>query len=170
MYKRQDYLQVNLEPSILVSNIGHSWSEATESLKRAETLDDVDGIKITKIISLIDLFGKNFSIFASNEVLENSLNISKTKLQKTLKSLEDKKIIIYRKFKSAYSLFSGSDINLDELSENNKSKINNDYEIILSQLPPLQPIVAKRHYFETGTQRIYPVSYTHLTLPTSPKV
>ena len=44
---------------------------------------------------------------------------------------------------------------LDELSENNKSKINNDYEIILSQLPPLQPIVAKRHYFETGTQRIY---------------
>ena len=150
-----DYLQVNLEPSILVSNIGHSWSEATESLKRAETLDDVDGIKITKIISLIDLFGKNFSIFASNEVLENSLNIGKTKLQKTLKSLEDKKIIIYRKFKSAYSLFSGSDINLDELSENNKSKINNDYEIILSQLPPLQPIVAKRHYFETGTQRIY---------------
>ena len=43
-----DYLQVNLEPSILVSNIGHSWSEATESLKRAETLDDVDCIKITK--------------------------------------------------------------------------------------------------------------------------
>ena len=103
----------------------------------------MDGIKITKIISLIDLFGKNFSIFASNEVLENSLNIGKTKLQKTLKSLEDKKIIIYRKFKSAYSLFSGSDINLDELSENNKSKINNDYDIILSQLPPLQPIVAK---------------------------
>ena len=87
--------------------------------------------------------------------MENSLNIGKTKLQKTLKNLEDKKIIIYRKFKSAYSLFSGSDINLDELSENNKSKINNDYEIILSQLPPLQPIVAKRHYFETGTQRIY---------------
>ena len=42
-------------------------------------------IKITKIISLIDLFGKNFSIFASNEVLENSLNIGKTKLQKIVK-------------------------------------------------------------------------------------
>ena len=54
--------------------------------KRAETLDDVDGIKIAKIISLIDLFGKNFSMFASNEILENSLNISKTKLQKTLKT------------------------------------------------------------------------------------
>ena len=72
-----------------------------------------------------------------------------------LKNLEDKKIVIFRKFKNAYSLFSGSDINLDELSELNKTKIKNDYEIILSQLPPLQPIVAKRHYFETGTQRIF---------------
>ena len=51
--------------------------------------------------------------------------------------------------------FSGSDINIDELSDLNKSKIKNDYEIILSQLPYLQPIVAKRHFFKTGTQRIY---------------
>ncbi len=150
-----DYLQVNLEPSILVSNIGHAWSEATESIRRAEVLDDKDGIKITKIISLIDLFGKNSSLFATNEIIENSLSLSKNKLEKTLKNLEDKKIVIFRKFKNAYSLFSGSDINLDELSELNKTKIKNDYEIILSQLPPLQPIVAKRHYFETGTQRIF---------------
>jgi hypothetical protein len=144
-----------LEPSILVSNIGHAWSEASESIRRAEVLDDKDGIKITKIISLIDLFGKNSSLFATNEIIENSLCLSKSKLEKTLKNLEDKKIVIFRKFKNAYSLFSGSDINLDELSELNKTKIKNDYEIILSQLPPLQPIVAKRHYFETGTQRIF---------------
>ena len=150
-----DYLQVNLEPSILVSNIGHAWSEATESIRRAETLDEADSIKITKVISLIDLFGKNFSLFSSKEILENSLNITKSKLDDILKKLEDKKIIIFRKFKNAYSLYSGSDINLDELSELNKTKIKNDYEIILSQLPALQPIVAKRHFFETGTQRIF---------------
>ena len=146
---------MNLEPSILVSNIGHAWSEATESIRRAETLDEADSIKITKVISLIDLFGKNFSLFSSKEIIENSLNITKSKLDDILKKLEDKKIIIFRKFKNAYSLFSGSDINLDELSELNKTKIKNDYEIILSQLPALQPIVAKRHFFETGTQRIF---------------
>ena len=150
-----DYLQVNLEPSILVSNIAHSWSEAADSIRRAEVLDDKDSIKITKIISLIDLFGKNLSIFPSLEILENSTDISKSKLKNILKNLEDKKIIIFRKFKKAYVLFSGSDINIDELSEHNKAKIKNDYEIILSQLPSLQPIVAKRHFFETGTQRIF---------------
>ena len=65
-----DYLQINLEPSILVSNIAHSWSEATDSIKRAEVLDDKDSIKIAKIISLIDLFGKNLSLFPSVEILE----------------------------------------------------------------------------------------------------
>ena len=52
-------------------------------------------------------------------------------------------------------MFSGSDINLDEITEANKAKIVNDNEIILSQLPNLQPVIAKRHFFETGTQRIF---------------
>jgi hypothetical protein len=148
-----DYLQMNLEPSILVSNIGHLWAEAAESIRRAEALDDKESIKLAKIISLIDLFGKNISLFSSKEVLENSLNSNKLSI--ILKNLEDKKVIIYRKFKKAYSLYSGSDINLNEVTELNKSKIANDYDIILSQLPNLQPIIAKRHFFKTGTQRIF---------------
>ena len=63
-----DYLQVNLEPSILVSNIGQAWSEASVSIRRAESLDDEDVIKITKCISLIDLFGKNISLFPTKEI------------------------------------------------------------------------------------------------------
>ena len=150
-----DYLQVNLEPSIIVSNIGQAWSEAADSIRRAESLDDKEVIKVTKCISLIDLFGKNISLFPSKEILLNCLDISQNKLTKILKDLENKKIIVFRKFKNAYALFSGSDIDLNELTELNKSKIKDDYDIILSQLPLLQPIVAKKHFHETGTQRIY---------------
>jgi len=150
-----DYLQVNLEPSIIVSNIGQAWSEAADSIRRAESLDDKEVIKVAKCISLIDLFGKNISLFPSKEILSNCLDISQNKLTKILKDLENKKIIVFRKFKNAYALFSGSDIDLDELTELNKSKIRDDYDIILSQLPQLQPIVAKKHFHETGTQRIY---------------
>ena len=150
-----DYLQVNLEPSILVSNIGQAWSEAADSIRRAESLDDKDVIKVTKCISMIDLFGKNISLFPSKEILSYALDLSQNKLNKILKDLENKKIIVFRKFKDAYALFSGSDIDLDEVTELNKSKIKDDYEIILSQLPQLQPIVAKKHFHETGTQRIF---------------
>jgi len=150
-----DYLQVNLEPSILVSNIGQAWSEAVDSIRRAESLDDKDVIKVTKCISLLDLFGKNISLFPSKEILSNSLDLSQNKLNKILSDLENKKIVVFRKFKNAYALFSGSDIDLDEVTELNKSKIKDDYDIILSQLPQLQPIVAKKHFHEKGTQRIF---------------
>src|SRR6056300_378501 len=158
-----DYLQVNLEPSILVSNIGQAWSEAVDSIRRAESLDDEDLIKVTKCISLLDLFGKNISLFPSNEILSNSLNLSQNKLNKILNDLENKKIVVFRKFKNAYALFSGSDIDLDEVTELNKSKIKDDYDIILSQLPQLQPIVAKKHFHEKGTQRIFQRFYLVLT-------
>ena len=85
----------------------------------------------------------------------NILDKEKVDIANTLAALENKKIIIYRKFKKAYSLFSGSDINLDEVVEVNKSKISGDTEIVLSQLPSLQPVVTKRHFHKTGTQRIY---------------
>ena len=52
-------------------------------------------------------------------------------------------------------MFSGSDIDLDDVTELNKSKIKDDYDIILSELPQLQPIVAKKHFHRTGTQRIF---------------
>ena len=37
-----------------------------------------------------------------------------------------------------------------------------DYDIILSELPQLQPIVAKKHFHRTGTQRIYQSEFSHL--------
>ena len=139
----------------MVSNIGHAWSEATQAIRRAEVTDDEKSIKIAKIIALVDLFGKNLSLFSSKEILMHALNQEKTNIKNTLSLLEDKKIIIYRNFKKAYSLFSGSDIDLDQVVELNKSKISGDTEIILSQLPTLQPIITKRHFHETGTLRIY---------------
>ena len=150
-----DYLSLNLEPSILSSNLGHAWAEASEAIRRTETLDDAQSIAITKMITLIDLFGKNLSLNATKDVLKTSGNLENSSLEKKLTNLEEKKIIIYRKFKKAYALFSGSDINLDEITEANKAKIIDDTDIILSQLPDLQPVIAKRHFFETGTQRLF---------------
>ena len=149
-----DYLSNNLEPSILASNIGHAWSEASEAIRRAETLDDADSIKLAKAITLVDLFGKNISLNASKEILATCVD-SKVNITKKLLELENKKIVIFRKFKKAYALFSGSDIDLDDLTKINKQKIIDDHDIILSQLPSLTPAIAKKHFHETGTQRLF---------------
>ena len=94
------------------------------------------------------MFGKNISLFPSKEILSYALDLSQNKLSKILKDLENKKIIVFRKFKDAYALFSGSDIDLDEVTELNKSKIKDDYDIILSQLPQLQPLLLKNIFMK----------------------
>ena len=96
---------MNLEPSILVSNIGQAWSEASVSIRRAESLDDEDVIKITKCISLIDLFGKNISLFPTKEILSNSLEIPLNKLNKILKDLENKKLLFLENLKMLMHYF-----------------------------------------------------------------
>ena len=87
-------------------------------------------------------------------MLATCLN-SKTNITKKLQELEKKKVVIFRKFKKAYALFSGSDIDLDDLTKINKQKIVDDHEIILSQIPALTPAIAKKHFHETGTQRLF---------------
>ena len=150
-----DYLQLNLEPSILVSNIGSQWSEASEAVRRAEAIDNKQTIKLAKAIALIDLFGKNLSLNATKEVLYDTLPDTKNEIDEYLTSLEDKKIIVFRKFKKAYALYSGSDINLDEIVQQNKTQIQTDYPIILSQIPELPPVIAKRHLHQFGSLRIF---------------
>ena len=50
---------------------------ATEAIRRAEVTDDNNGIKIAKAMALIDLFGKNLSLFSSKEILTNILDKEK---------------------------------------------------------------------------------------------
>ena len=150
-----DYLQSNFEPSILVSPIGHQWSEAADAVRRSEASDNRQVVKLSKAIAMIDLFGKGLSIFASKDILYDTLPDTKNEIDEYLSVLEEKKIIIFRKFKKAYVLFSGSDINLDEIVEQNKAQIKNDHSIILSQIPEIAPVIAKRHLHQTGALRLY---------------
>lgn len=150
-----DYLQANLESSILVSPIGHNWAEASEAIRRSETTDNKKAIKLAKAIALLDIFGKSSSLNATKDILYDVLEDTKSQIDELLTILEDKKIIIYRKFKKAFSLFSGSDINIDEAVEQNKAQISGDYQIILSQIPELPPVIAKKHLHQFGSLRLF---------------
>ena len=55
--------------------------------------DDSNSIKIAKAIAMVDLFGKNISLFSSKEILINTLDKEKVDIANTLAALENKKII-----------------------------------------------------------------------------
>lgn len=150
-----DYLRSNLEPAILASPDGHRWSQAVEAVERAEakTGDDLL-VAMIKNIAVIDLF-RNGSGLAADLTVIASLFYRRpaVELEAALQKLSDLKVVLYKSYTGAWSVFEGSDFDIDAaITQALAASPGIDYNR-LAQLMGLYPVVAKRHYHETGSMR-----------------
>lgn len=150
-----DYLRSNLEPAILASPDGHRWSQAVEAVERAEakTGDDLL-VEMIKNIAVIDLF-RNGSGLAADAAVISSLFYQRpaAELDAALKKLSDLKVALFKSYTGAWSVFEGSDFDIDAaIAQALAASSGIDYAR-LAQLMGLHPVVAKRHYHETGSMR-----------------
>lgn len=149
-----DYLRVNLEPSILASPDGHRWALAAEVIERCEAMggDDLH-LRILKVLAVIGMFQDRSTLGGSHALLKLVFPDDVAAIERKLEDLGRWSFVIYRKFSDTYSIYEGSDFDIDtavekalqNLGEVNASVFNKQFE--------LQPIVAKRHYHETGALR-----------------
>ncbi|HEJ3201152.1 TPA: ATP-binding protein [Pseudomonas aeruginosa] len=150
-----DYLRSNLEPAILASPDGHRWSQAVEAVERAEAkTGDQLQVSLIKNIAVIDLF-RNGSGLAADAAVISALFHDKTRkeIDAALKKLSELKVILYKSYTGAWSVFEGSDFDIDAaIAQALTISPGIDYAR-LAQLMGLHPVVAKRHYHETGSMR-----------------
>jgi len=155
-----DYLRANLEPSILASPDGHRWALATEALERCEaTGGDTLHIGLLKTIAIIDLFKERSGLVANFELLRSCFpSTSATRLQNALSRLDGGCFTIFKKFLGAHAIFAGSDFDIDRAVRTALKEIDEIDFVALKTLAGLQPILAKRHYHETGALRWFGVN------------
>ncbi len=150
-----DYLRSNLEPAILASPDGHRWSQAVEAVERAEVkTGDPLLVSLIKNIAIIDLF-RNGSGLAADTAVIGALFYDRTadELDVALKKLATLKVALYKTYTSAWSVFEGSDFDIDAAIAQALSATSGVDYSRLAQLMGLHPVVAKRHYHETGSMR-----------------
>lgn len=150
-----DYLRANLEPAILASSDGHRWSQAVEAVERAEArTGDAFLVSLIKNIAVIDLF-RNGSGLAAEKAVIASLFDGKApeELDAALDKLSTLKVILFKSYIGSWSVFEGSDFDIDAaITQALAASPSVDYGR-LTQLIGLHPVVAKRHYHETGSMR-----------------
>lgn len=150
-----DYLRSNLEPAILASPDGHRWSQAVEAVERAEAkTGDPLLVDLIKNIAVIDLF-RNGSGLAADAAVIGALFYDKAReeLDAALQKLSALKVALYKSYIGAWSIFEGSDFDIDAaIAQALAASPGVDYAS-LAQLMGLHPVVAKRHYHETGSMR-----------------
>lgn len=160
-----DYLRTNLEPSILASPDGHRWALAAEALERCESIGgDAYHIKLLKSIAIIDLFKERSGLVANFELLCLCLSDSSPKDIKTaLSDLDKWSFTIFKKYLDAHAIFAGSDFDIDQAVRAALEEIDEIDFRLLKSLADLQPVLAKRHYHDTGALRWFDVN----TVPVS---
>ncbi len=150
-----DYLRSNLEPAILASADGHRWSQAVEAVERAEAkTGDALLVAILKNIAVIDLFRNGSGLAADDTVIESLFYPRQSsEIKAALKKLSSLKVALFKNYTGAWSVFEGSDFDIDAaIAQALATSPGIDYSR-LSQLMGLHPVVAKRHYHETGSMR-----------------
>ena len=154
-----DYLRINLEPSILASPDGHRLALAIDALERCEgSGGDQLHLRILKVIAVVNMFSDRSGLGASQRLLELALQgHDSEEIENALQDLKHWSLVIYRKFEDAYSIFEGSDFDVDDAVRQALESIGEVDFTALNALAGLQPIIAKRHYHETGALRWFDV-------------
>lgn len=149
-----NYLKANLEPAITVSNDSHRWAVATEAVERAEAKGGQLHASIVKNIAIIDLFKNGSGLAADNELLKTIYpTLSHKELNTILADLSEWKVIIFRKFNDAWSIFEGSDFDIEAATTEVKAQVTSFDPSEIADIANFHPVVAKRHLHLTGTLR-----------------
>lgn len=159
-----DYLRANLEPSILASPDGHRWALAAEAIERCESIGgDALHIRLLKTIAVIDLFKERSGLVPSFALLRACFpETSENALRQALDQLDSWSFTLFKKFLAAYAIYAGSDFDIDEAVRDELAEADFVDSSSLKRLANLQPVLAKRHFHETGTQRWYEVNVAPL--------
>jgi hypothetical protein len=160
-----DYLRANLEPSILASPDGHRWALAAEAVARCESVGgEALHVRLLKTIALVDLFKERAGLVPSFDLLKICESLESDRaVQDALADLSKWSLITFRKFTNAYAIFEGSDFDIDAAVETALQEIREIDFGGLRRLAGLQPLLAKRHYHETGALRWFDINLVPLS-------
>ena len=160
-----DYLRINLEPSILVSPDGHRWAQAADALGRCEAQGGTElHLRLLKVIALTDLLKERSRLPASPALLELALSeVGTNMIEKALEDVGRWSLVAFRKFADAWTIFEGSDFDIDLAVEEDAREATGTVGEALERLATFRPMVAKRHYHATGALRWFDVRVAPLS-------
>ena len=153
-----DYLRTNLEPSIMASPDGHRWASAVDALERCHAMGGGGQLlRVLKTIALVGILRERSGLAVSSKLLRLALHdCGADEIAGALARLQEWSLVIYRKFDDSYSVFDGSDFDVEHAVSQAMESADVDFGR-LEALAGLQPVVAKRHYHETGALRWFDV-------------
>ena len=163
-----DYLNIAHGNRLYTSQIGKKWAEIEFAINRLPD-PSVMMVKLIKTIGILNAAGEvTHNLKASEQLLRYALDDNteefSVEFENALSTLKTRSIVIYRSYNNVYTLWEGSDIDIE--AKLREAAVHVDTKVALatdlSRYMPISPLVARRHLFQTGTLRYFAVRYTDI--------
>ena len=163
-----DYLHITQGNKLYTSGEGKKWAEIESAINRLPDPSEIT-VKLIKTIGLLGIAGEAInSLKASKKLLyyalDNNLKTFTKDFDSAITDLKKHSIIIYRRYNDTFSIWEGSDIDIEAKLREAETYVNTTVALAtnLSHYMPTRPLVARRHLFDKGTLRYFTVRYTNL--------
>lgn len=156
-----DHIKETMGPALLAVSDSKRWAEIDHALERVPRGAPPLAPRVVKAVGMLTLFGTP-EVRGSREVLAYALEDRaepSPELAEALDGLERASILIFRRHRGAFGLWEGSDINIDERFRLARERVLGANALLTTvrRRARLHPMVARRHFFTTGTLRFFEV-------------
>lgn len=155
-----DYIKISLGAGLYRGEAGRRWAELETTLDRIGADAPAKSVAVLKALGLLWLYGAPLGLRATEEAIALAVGDA-SGVRQALIYLQERSIIIYRRYEGAFGLWEGSDVDLGALFEKARQQLTTgNLATRLSALLELRPVVARAHYIKTGTLRYFSVDVT----------
>jgi hypothetical protein len=153
----------------LDGHLGKQWAQIETALRRLPAGATALDARIVKTIGVLGLFGDAAGVPSSASVLcelfAGGAHAVEASVDEAVERLRAASLIVFRKFRGAYQLWEGSDLDVDTLVREALTQVDGTATIVqrLTRIAPPRPVVARRHLLETGTFRHFELRYVDVS-------
>lgn len=154
-----DYISATFGTAIYQTPLGRKWAQIDTTLNRLHNPTLLE-TRIIKLIGLMSLMGDIGKFSPTREVIQFCLGFDQSELI-ILDRLRKQSLIVWRSFSNSYRLWDGSDVDIEEKINKARQHIDESMalDLLLNEINPPRPMVARRHSYQTGTLRFFEVRY-----------
>jgi hypothetical protein len=160
-----DYVVTTLGPRIY-SGESQAWAQTEAALRRLPQNADATDARVLKTVGILAALGEATGLVASQAVIAVAISDGRAARTReavlsSIKRLEAASILVHRRYSDAYQIWEGSDLDLDALVGEAHSRIDPSASLTkrLERIAKPRPVVARRHFFQTGTLRYFEVRF-----------
>lgn len=157
-----EYLTSTYGDGLVANRDGRHWAEALDIERRLADADESER-KVFRTTALLSIMGRWSERIPTPAFIEAALipTLAAPSTATAIGALRSRSLLVLRKFNDTLALWEGSDVDIEERLSLARASLPQTFVAAteVSKHVHLRPLIARRHSFESGTLRVFPITF-----------